>query len=83
MEEIDELEERPEKEHNKMVSLEILNSVKINVIQESAISTLKNILIGTKSDLSFTKEELRNAQTKLRHAFVEFHRKLRLLKSYS
>ncbi|CAH1437608.1 unnamed protein product [Lactuca virosa] len=83
LEEIDELEERPEREHNKMVSLEILNSVKINVIQESAISTLKNILIGTKSDLSFTKEELRNAQTKLRQAFVEFHRKLRLLKSYS
>ncbi|KAI3722417.1 hypothetical protein L2E82_33455 [Cichorium intybus] len=66
-----------------MVSLEILNSVKINVKPESAISTLKNILDGSKSDLSFSKRELRNAQTKLKQAFVEFHRKLRLLKCYS
>ncbi|KAL4566331.1 hypothetical protein LXL04_030445 [Taraxacum kok-saghyz] len=66
-----------------MVSLEILNSVKINIIQESGISTLKNIFNGTKSNLSFNKGELINAQTKLKQAFVEFHRKLQLLKNYS
>ncbi|KAI3520858.1 hypothetical protein L1887_10310 [Cichorium endivia] len=83
LEENEEREEKSERDQNKMVSLEILNSVKINVKPESAISTLKNILDGSKSDLSFSKGELRNAQTKLKQAFVEFHRKLRLLKSYS
>ncbi|KAL4577275.1 hypothetical protein LXL04_013381 [Taraxacum kok-saghyz] len=83
LEKIDELEKNPQREQSKMVSLEILNSVKINIIQESAISTLKNMLIGTKSNLSFNKGELRNVQTKLKQAFVEFHRKLRLLKNNS
>lgn len=83
LEEIQELEERPERDQKKMVSLEILNHLKINVIPESALSTLKNIFDGTKSDLSFSKGELRNVQEKLKQAFVEFHRKLRLLKSYS
>ncbi|KAJ9540763.1 hypothetical protein OSB04_027269 [Centaurea solstitialis] len=74
---------RPERDQQKMVSLEVLDHVKINVIPESALSTLKNIFDGAKSDLSFSQGELRNAQAKLKQAFVEFHRKLRLLKSYS
>ncbi|XP_076925203.1 phosphate transporter PHO1 homolog 9-like isoform X2 [Bidens hawaiensis] len=81
-EEIRELEETPERDQTKMVSLEILNHVKINVTPESALSTLKTIFDATKSDLSFSKREVRTAQAKLKQAFVEFHRKLRLLKSY-
>ncbi|KAI3794028.1 hypothetical protein L1987_36653 [Smallanthus sonchifolius] len=81
--EIQELEEKPETGQKEMVSLEILNHVKINVTPESAVSTLKTIFDGTKSDLSFRKGELRTAQAKLKQAFIEFHRKLRLLKSYA
>nr|XP_043632588.1 phosphate transporter PHO1 homolog 9-like [Erigeron canadensis] len=80
--EIQEVEEKPERDQ-KMVSLTILNNVKINVVPQSATSTLKTLIDGTKLDLSFSKGELRNAQVKLKQAFVEFHRKLRLLKSYS
>ncbi|KAF5769808.1 putative SPX domain-containing protein [Helianthus annuus] len=46
------------------------------------ITAWRTIFDGTKSDLSFNKRELRTAQAKLKQAFVEFHRKLRLLKSY-
>lgn len=77
------LEEKPERDQNKMIYLDILNQVKINVLPESVLSTLKAIVDGPKSDLSFSKKELRNVQAKLKQAFVEFHRKLRLLKNYS
>ncbi|KAL8247078.1 hypothetical protein R6Q59_008294 [Mikania micrantha] len=83
LEEIRDVEEKPERDQTKMVSLEILNHVKINVTPESAVSTLKTIFDGKKSDLSFSNKELRTARVKLKQAFVEFHRKLRLLKSYS
>ncbi|KAI3799107.1 hypothetical protein L1987_34397 [Smallanthus sonchifolius] len=83
LEEIQELEEKPERDQTRMVSLEILNHVKINVTPESAVSTLKNIFDGPKCDLLFSKGELRTSHAKLKQAFVEFHRKLRLLKSYS
>ncbi|KAK9061790.1 hypothetical protein SSX86_018973 [Deinandra increscens subsp. villosa] len=79
----EEIDESPERDQTKMVALDILNHVKINLTPESAVSTLKVIFDGTKSDLSFSKKELRTAQRKLKQAFVEFHRKLRLLKSYS
>ncbi|KAI3799106.1 hypothetical protein L1987_34396 [Smallanthus sonchifolius] len=82
-EEIQELEEKSETDQIEMVSLEVLNHVKINVTPESAVSTLKTIFDGTKSDLSFSKGELRTAKAKLKQAFIEFHRKLRLLKSYA
>ncbi|MFS8011115.1 putative SPX domain-containing protein [Helianthus anomalus] len=66
-----------------MVCLDILNHIKINVTPESGLSPpWKTIFDGTKCDLSFSKSELRTAQAKLKQAFVEFHRKLRLLKSY-
>ena len=77
------LEEKPERDQNKMIHLDILNQVKVNVLPESVLSTLKAIIDGPKSDLSFSKKELRNVQAKLKQAFVEFHRKLRLLKNYS
>ncbi|XP_022005375.1 phosphate transporter PHO1 homolog 9 isoform X2 [Helianthus annuus] len=80
---LDEIQETPERNQTKMVSLDILNHIKINVTPESGLSPpWRTIFDGTKSDLSFSKRELRTAQAKLKQAFVEFHRKLRLLKSY-
>ncbi|THG00515.1 hypothetical protein TEA_004010 [Camellia sinensis var. sinensis] len=49
---------------------------------ETSISTLKNIIMSSKSDLSFSKQELRKVEEKMRQAFIEFYQKLRLLKSY-
>ena len=63
-------------------SLEVLNHVKINVTPETPVSTLKNILVCTQSDLSFSKEEMRKVEEQMRQAFIEFYQQLRLLKSY-
>ena len=63
-------------------SLEVLNHVKINVTPETPVSTLKNILAGTQSDFSFSKEEMRKVEEQMRQAFIEFYQQLRLLKSY-
>ncbi|CAA3017423.1 phosphate transporter PHO1 homolog 9-like [Olea europaea subsp. europaea] len=63
-------------------SLQVLDHVKINVEPDTPVSTLKNVIMSSKSDLSFSKDELRKAEEKLRQAFIEFYRKLRLLKSY-
>ncbi|XP_057488468.1 phosphate transporter PHO1 homolog 3-like [Actinidia eriantha] len=63
-------------------SLEVLNHVKINVTPETPVSTLKNILAYTQSDLSFSKEEMRKVEEQMRQAFIEFYQQLRLLKSY-
>lgn len=74
--------------HERMVvgfrppSLEVLNHVKINVTPETPVSTLKSVLMYSQSDLSFSKEELRRIEEKMRRAFVEFYQKLRLLKGY-
>lgn len=62
--------------------LEILDHVKINVDPDTPVSTLRNIIKSSLSDLSFSKEELRKAEEKLRRAFIEFYQKLWLLKSY-
>lgn len=63
-------------------SLEILDHVRINVTPETPVSTLKGILMRSNSDLSFSKRELRKAEEQMTRAFIEFHRKLLLLKSY-
>ncbi|CAA2968643.1 phosphate transporter PHO1 homolog 9 [Olea europaea subsp. europaea] len=63
-------------------SLQVLDHVKINMEPDTPVSTLKNVIMSSKSDLSFNKDELRKAEEKLRRAFIEFYRKLRLLKSY-
>ncbi|XP_024995223.1 phosphate transporter PHO1 homolog 9-like isoform X2 [Cynara cardunculus var. scolymus] len=73
---------RIDKEH-EMVSLGVLNHVKINVASESPISSLKHAFSSSKSGVSFSKRELRDAERKLKQAFIEFHQKLRYLKSYS
>ncbi|KAA8547964.1 hypothetical protein F0562_004393 [Nyssa sinensis] len=62
--------------------LEILNHVKINVTPETPVSTLKTVLGSSRSELSFSKEELTKVEEQMRQAFVEFYQKLRLLKSY-
>ncbi|KAG8384674.1 hypothetical protein BUALT_Bualt04G0142600 [Buddleja alternifolia] len=63
-------------------SLDVLDHVKINVEPDKPVSTLRNVIKSSKSDLSFSKNELRKAEEKLRLAFMEFYRQLRLLKSY-
>lgn len=67
----------------EMVSLDVLNHVKINVMPETPRSSLKNAFGSSKLSFSFSKKELRNAEQKLKQAFIEFHQKLRQLKSYS
>ncbi|XP_017975932.1 PREDICTED: phosphate transporter PHO1 homolog 9 [Theobroma cacao] len=62
--------------------LDVLDHVKINCEPETPISTLKGVIKSSKSDLSFSRQELRKAEEKITQAFVEFYRKLRLLKSY-
>ncbi|KAL0381041.1 UNVERIFIED_CONTAM: Phosphate transporter [Sesamum angustifolium] len=62
--------------------VEVLDHVKINVDPDTPISTLRNVIISSKSDLSFSKEEIRKVEEKLGRAFIEFYQKLRLLKSY-
>ncbi|CAA2968642.1 Hypothetical predicted protein [Olea europaea subsp. europaea] len=63
-------------------SLQVLDHVKINVEPDTPVSTLKNVIMSSKSDLSFSKDELRKGEEKLRRAFIEFYQKLRLLKIY-
>ncbi|KAL6551580.1 hypothetical protein OROGR_007734 [Orobanche gracilis] len=69
-------------ENFRPASLEILDHVKINVDPDTPVSTLKNVIMSSITDLSFSKEEFRKAEEKLRLAFVEFYQELRLLKSY-
>lgn len=63
-------------------SLDVLNHVKINVEPNTPVSTLRNLIGSSKSDLSFSKDELKSAEEKLRRAFIGFYQQLRLLKSY-
>ncbi|XP_051140634.1 phosphate transporter PHO1 homolog 9-like [Andrographis paniculata] len=87
-EDIDEISEaEKEEKKDKMVRfrpapLEILSAVRINIDPETPVSTLRNVLGSSKSELSFSKEELRKAEERLGKAFVGFYQQLRLLKSY-
>ncbi|WJX80707.1 Phosphate transporter PHO1 9, variant 2 [Trifolium repens] len=64
--------------------LEILNHVKINVTTpETPVSTIKGLLLSSKTDQTFNKKELRKADGQLSIALKEFYKKLRLLKRYS
>ncbi|KDP41236.1 hypothetical protein JCGZ_15643 [Jatropha curcas] len=64
--------------------LEILNKVKINNTLETPRSTIKSVLqVPQKTELKFTRENLRKVEDQLKRAFVEFYQKLRLLKSFS
>lgn len=63
-------------------SLEVLDHVKLHITPETPVSTLKNILMSSDVPLSFTKKELRKAEERMIQAFIEFYRRLQLLKRY-
>ncbi|XP_076891599.1 phosphate transporter PHO1 homolog 9-like [Bidens hawaiensis] len=67
----------------ELVSVDMLNQVKINVMPETPVSSLKTAFGSSKLGLSFSRKEIRDAEQKLKQAFIEFHQKLRHLKSYS
>lgn len=79
-------EERDKPKNNligfRPAPIEILDNVKINIDPATPISTLKNVIKCPKANSKFSKEELRKAEEQMKKAFVEFYRKLRLLKSY-
>ena len=50
--------------------IEILDNVKINIDPATPISTLKNVIKSSKSELSFNKDELMKAEVQIRMAFV-------------
>ncbi|KAK4798000.1 hypothetical protein SAY86_030326 [Trapa natans] len=62
--------------------LEVLQHVKIHVDPETPISTVKGILMWSDSSLSFDKANLKKTEEIMVNAFVEFHRRIRMLKSY-
>ncbi|KAK8695841.1 hypothetical protein V6N13_000988 [Hibiscus sabdariffa] len=68
--------------HFRPAALNVLDHVKINVELETPISILRSVIKSSKSDMLFDRQELRTAEEKISEAFVEFSRKLRLLKSY-
>ncbi|XP_039047122.1 phosphate transporter PHO1 homolog 3-like isoform X6 [Hibiscus syriacus] len=71
------------KEH-RPAPLHILDRVKMNNTLATPGSTIKVFLNAPKqSDLKFNRENLTRVENKLKRAFVEFYRKLLLLKSYS
>ncbi|GMI79806.1 hypothetical protein like AT3G29060 [Hibiscus trionum] len=81
IQEVEEMKETDDR-HFRPAPLDVLDHVKINVELETPISILRSVIKSSKSDLSFGRQELRTAEEKISQAFVEFHRKLRLLKSY-
>ncbi|KAJ0754393.1 putative SPX domain-containing protein [Helianthus annuus] len=72
-----------EADEHKMASLEVLDRVKINATSETPRSTVRNVFNSLNVDLNYSRNELKNAQGKLKQAFLEFHEKLRFLKNYA
>lgn len=79
-------EVRPEKlkinDSFRPARLQVLDHVKINIDPDTPISTIKNVVMSSQSEPTFSKVELRKAEKKLRKAFIEFYHQLLLLKSY-
>ncbi|KAF1001588.1 hypothetical protein AG4045_027431 [Apium graveolens] len=64
--------------------LEILDRVTIRHPVETPRSTIKGLLnVPIQTELKFNRENMSKIEDQLKRAFVEFHNKLRLLKSYS
>ncbi|GJY78051.1 phosphate transporter PHO1 homolog 10 isoform X1 [Tanacetum coccineum] len=64
--------------------LDILDRVRMNNTLEDPMSTIRSVLNDSKDkDLRFKKAELEEAEGRLKVVFVEFYRKLHLLKHYS
>ncbi|KAI9154367.1 hypothetical protein LWI28_025180 [Acer negundo] len=66
----------------RLASLDVLDHVKIKIDPETPVSTLRGVLWGSISDITFRKCELKKAEELMTQAFVVFYQKLRLLKSY-
>lgn len=78
------IEEKPKNiKANRPPPLNILDRVKMNNTPETPRSTIKRFLNVTgPTELNFSKEQLQRVQDQLKQALIEFHHKLRLLKSY-
>ncbi|KAG5522412.1 hypothetical protein RHGRI_034556 [Rhododendron griersonianum] len=64
--------------------LEILNHVKMNNTVETPCSTIKEFLsIPRQEEMKFNRDNLKKVEEQLKRAFVEFYRKLLLLKNFS
>lgn len=79
------MEEKPKNiKANRPPLLNILDRVKMNNTSETPRSTIKRFLNVTgPTELNFSKEQLQRVEDQLKQALIEFHHKLRLLKSYS
>ncbi|WCJ22199.1 EXS (ERD1/XPR1/SYG1) family protein [Euphorbia peplus] len=79
----DDIDEKGSKtKGSKLDQLEVLDHVKFNNTLESPRSTIKEFL-KVDHELKFTRDNLRRVEEQLKLAFIEFHHKLRLLKSFS
>ncbi|XP_021845208.1 phosphate transporter PHO1 homolog 10 [Spinacia oleracea] len=64
--------------------LKVLNHVRINDTLQGPISVIRGILRDFKDKkLSFSKQELKQVEERLKTALTEFYQELRLLKNYS
>ncbi|XP_074309705.1 phosphate transporter PHO1 homolog 10-like [Silene latifolia] len=64
--------------------LKVLNHVTINNKAEGPLSAFRGIMKESKDkELSFSKEELKEVQERLKVVFTEFYQKLKLVKNYS
>ncbi|XP_043724343.1 phosphate transporter PHO1 homolog 3 isoform X2 [Telopea speciosissima] len=62
---------------------QVLENFKINVTDETPWSILTSMLVSSNHESTFSREELRKIEEQLERAFIEFHQKLRTIKSYS
>ncbi|TKY58899.1 Phosphate transporter PHO1-like 3 [Spatholobus suberectus] len=64
--------------------LEVLDHVQLNHTFETPRSTIKGVLnFPGLTELNFSRKNLNKIEEQLKRTFIEFYRKLRLLKSYS
>ncbi|XP_020239766.1 phosphate transporter PHO1 homolog 3 [Cajanus cajan] len=64
--------------------LEVLDHVQLNHTYETPRSTIKGVLnFPANTELKFSRKNLNKVEEQLKRTFIEFYRKLRLLKSYS
>ncbi|KAG5076433.1 hypothetical protein JHK82_055128 [Glycine max] len=64
--------------------LEVLDRVQFNHTHETPRSTIKGVLnFPGHAELNFSRKNLNKVEEQLKRSFIEFYRKLRLLKSYS
>lgn len=63
--------------------LEVLDRVQLNHTFETPRSTIKGVLnIPGQTELHFSRKNLNKVEEQLQRSFIEFYRKLRLLKSF-